>query len=158
MHVKVMAPTLFARAAARTMAARGSGSIINIAGVLAFSGPAPLERLQLRRAVYIASLAYEVALSQALAEELKPSGIRVQVVCLGVVATEFHERQGLDMSNVPRMAPDDVVIASVNGLAKGEIVCAPGVERSELLDIVFAAELAAFAGQSSMLATRYQAG
>jgi hypothetical protein len=156
MHVKVMAPTLLARAAARRMVERQAGSIVNVAGMLAFSGPATLEKLPLKRAVYIASLAYEVAISQALSEELKPSGIRVQVVCPGVVATEFHERQGLDMSKVQRMSPEDVVTASLRGLEMGEVVCAPGVEQSDLLDAVFSADLAAFAGQSPALAKRYR--
>lgn len=156
MHVKVMAPTLLARSAAKRMADRQSGTIINVAGMLAFSGPASLEKLPLRRAVYIASLAYEVALSQALSEELKTSGVRVQVVCPGIVATEFHERQGLDMSKVPRMSAEDVVTASLKGLESGEVVCAPGVDQSELLDAVFSAELAAFACQSPALASRYR--
>jgi uncharacterized protein len=157
MQVKVFAPTLLARAAAKRMVDRRRGAIINVAGMLAFSGPATSEKLPLRRAVYVASLAYELALSQVLSEELKASGVRVQVVCPGVVATEFHERQGLDMSKVPRMSPEDVVTASLNGLERGEVVCAPGVEQRELLEAVFSADLAAFAGQSPALAKRYQA-
>lgn len=156
MHLKVMAPTLLARAAARRMVQRRSGAIINVAGMLAFSGPATLEKLPLRRAVYIASLAYEVAISQALSEELKTAGVHVQVVCPGVVATEFHERQGLDMSKVPRMSAEDVVAASLKGLERGEVVCAPGVERSDLLEAVFSADLSVFGAQSPVLATRYQ--
>jgi short-subunit dehydrogenase len=58
-------------------------------------------------------------------EELKAQGLRVQALCPGVVATEFHERQGLDLSAVPRMSPDDVVTASLRGLELGEVVCAP---------------------------------
>ena len=64
-HVKVVAPTMLARAAARGMAARGDGTIINVSGMLAFSGPAPIEKLPLRRAVYTGALAHIVALSQA---------------------------------------------------------------------------------------------
>jgi short-subunit dehydrogenase len=156
LHVKVIAPTLLAHAAAPGMVARGGGTIINVAGMLAFSGPAPIERLPLRRAVYTGSLAHIVALSQALHEELKSSGLKIQVLCPGVVATEFHERQGLDLSAVPRMSADDVVTASLRGLALGEVVCAPGVERSDLLDAVFSADLAAFAAQSPQLAARYR--
>jgi hypothetical protein len=74
-----------------------------------------------------------------------------------VVATEFHERQGLDLSAVPRMSADDVVTASLRGLELGEVVCAPGVERSELLEAVFNADLAAFGAQTSQLAGRYLA-
>jgi short-subunit dehydrogenase len=158
LHVKVVAPTMLARAAVPGMIARGKGTIINVSGMLAFSGPVPSEQLPLRRAVYTGTLAHIVALSQALHEELKGHGLRVQVLCPGVVATEFHERQGLDLSAVPRMSADDVVAASLKGLALGEVVCAPGVERSDLLDAVSNADLAAFAAQKPQLASRYRNG
>jgi len=156
LHVKVVAPTMLARAAVPGMTSRGEGTIINVSGMLAFSGPASLERLPLRRAVYAGTLAHIVALSQALHEELKPLGIRVQALCPGVVATEFHERQGLDLSAVPRMSPEDVVTASLRGLALGEVLCVPGVERADLIDEVFKADLAAFAAQAPQLAERYR--
>ncbi len=158
MHVKAVAPVMLARAAVPGMIARGEGTIINVSGMIAFSGPAPLAQLPLRRAVYAGSLAHLVTLTQTLHEELSPAGLRVQVVCPGVVATEFHERQGLDLSAVPRMSAQDVVTASLRGLELGEVVCAPGVEDTALLDAVFRADLAAFGGQSPELAKRYQKG
>jgi short-subunit dehydrogenase len=157
LHVKVIAPTMLARAAVPGMVARGVGTIINVSGMLAFSGPASVEKLPLRRAVYTGTLAHIVALSQALHEELRSQGLRVQALCPGVVATEFHERQGLDLSKVPRMSADDVVTASLRGLEIGEVVCAPGVERIDLLESVYAAGLAAFGAQSPQLASRYRA-
>jgi uncharacterized protein len=157
LHVKAVAPTMLARAAVPGMVARGEGTIINVSGMLAFSGPASLEQLPLRRAVYTGTLAHTLALSQVMHEELKSQGLRVQVLCPGVVATEFHERQGLDLSAVPRMSPDDVVTASLRGLELGEVVCAPGVERSDLLSAVSQADLAGFAAQAPQLAERYRA-
>jgi short-subunit dehydrogenase len=156
LHVKVVAPTMLAQAAVPGMVARGEGAIINVSGMLAFSGPAALEKLPVRRAVYAATCAHLVAFSQMLNEELKSQGVRVQALCPGVVATEFHERQGLDLSAVPRMSAEEVVTASLRGLALGEVVCAPGVERSDLLDAVFQADLTAFAAQSPQLAQRYR--
>jgi short-subunit dehydrogenase len=153
-NVKVLAPTMLARAAVAGMQARGTGTIINVAGMIAFGGPAP--HSQPRRAVYGGALAYLVAMSQTLSAELEGTGVTVQVVCPGVVATEFHERQGLDLSSVPRMSADDVVTASFRGLELGETVCAPGVEDSSLLDAVFQADLAAFGAQSPELASRYR--
>ena len=134
------------------MVARGEGTIINVAGMLAFSGPAQAQG----RAAYTGTLAHLVALSQSLHQELQAQGLQIQVLCPGIVATEFHERQGLDLSAVPRMSAEDVVTASLRGLALGEVVCAPGVERSELLDAVFSADLAAFAAQAPQLAGRYR--
>lgn len=156
LHVKVVAPTMLARAAAPGMVARGQGTIINVSGMLAFSGSMPLATLPLRRAVYTATLAHIVALSQTLHEELKSQGLQVQALCPGVVATEFHERQGIDLSKIPRMSADDVVTASLKGLVLGEVICAPGVERSELLDAVCNADLAAFTAQTPQLAARYR--
>ena len=108
--------------------------------------------------MYAGALAYLVTMTQALREEISPHGLRAQVVCPGVVATEFHERQGLDLSAVPRMSAQDVVTASLRGLELGEVVCAPGVEDASLLDAVFRADLAAFGAQSPELAQRYRTG
>ncbi|MEU5261498.1 SDR family NAD(P)-dependent oxidoreductase [Amycolatopsis sp. NPDC021455] len=154
-HVKVAAPTMLTRAAVTGMRERGEGTIVNVAGMIAFSGPADSSVMP-RRAVYAGSLAFLVALSQTLSAELAGTGVRVQVLCPGVVATEFHERQGLDLSAVPRMTADDVVTAGLRGLELGEVVTAPGVEDTGLLDAVFRADLAAFGGQSPELASRYR--
>ncbi len=154
-HVKVVAPTMLVRAAVPGMIARGEGTIINVAGMIAFSGPAPQAELP-RRAVYAGTLAHLVAMTQVLHEELKSDGLTIQVVCPGVVATEFHERQGLDLSAVPRMSAEDVVTASLRGVELGEVVCAPGVEDASLLSAVFQADLNAFAAQSPKLAERYR--
>jgi uncharacterized protein len=155
-HVKVVAPTMLSRAVVGGMRARGEGTIVNVAGMIAFSGPAPSSVLP-RRAVYAGGLAFAVAMSQTLSAELAGTGVRVQVLCPGVVATEFHQRQGMDLSAVPRMSADDVVTASLRGLELGEVVVAPGVEDASLLEAVFAADLAAFNGQSPALASRYRA-
>jgi short-subunit dehydrogenase len=155
LHVKVVAPTMLARAAAPGMVARGAGAIVNVAGMLAFGAGAPLGPAP-GRAVYVASLAHIVALSQALHEELKGAGVKVQALCPGIVATEFHERQGMDLSAFPRMSADDVVTASLRSLELGEVVCAPGVERSDLIDAALQAALAAFGAQSPELAARYR--
>jgi hypothetical protein len=54
------------------------------------------------------------------------------------------------------MSAEDVVTASLRGLELGEVICAPGVAKAELLDAVASANLAAFAGQSPRLADRYR--
>ena len=154
-HVKVIAPTMLARAAVRGMITRGEGTIINVAGMIAFSGPAPSSVMP-RRAIYAGALAYLVAMSQTLSAETEQAGIKVQALCPGVVATEFHERQGIDMRAVPRMSAADVVSASLRGLELGEVVTAPGVEDASLLSAIFRADLNAFGGQSPTLATRYR--
>lgn len=153
-RVKELAPTLITRATVAGMLERGDGTIVNVAGMIAFSGPAGPEQMP-RRAVYAGTLAHAVAWSQQLHAELASAGIKVQVLCPGVVATEFHTRQGMDLSAVPRMSAQDVVRASLRGLELGEVVCAPGVEQTDLIQAVFDADLAAFRAQSPALAKRY---
>lgn len=47
---------------------------------------------------HVAALSHLVSMSLALHEELGSAGLRVQALCPGIVATEFHERQGMDLS------------------------------------------------------------
>jgi short-subunit dehydrogenase len=155
LQVKVVAPTLLTRAALPGMIARGAGTIVNVAGMIAFSGPAPAPAPPAGRAVYAGTLAHAVALSQTLHAELEGTGVTVHVVCPGIVATEFHTVQGMDLSALPRMSAPDVVTAALAGIQLGEVVSAPGVEDYALLEAVFGADLAAFAGQSPNLASRY---
>lgn len=155
-QVKAVAPTMLTRAALPGMIARGAGTIVNIAGMLAFSGPAPAAPRPGHRAVYTGTLAGTVAMSQTLHAELDGTGVTAHVVCPGIVATEFHEVQGMDLSAIPRMSAGDVVTATLSGIELGEVVIAPGVEDYSLLDAVFGADLAAFHGQSPHLASRYR--
>jgi hypothetical protein len=67
------------------MIARESGRILNVASTAAFQ-PGPL------MAVYFATKAYVLHLSEALANELDGSGVIVTCLCPGATATEFHKR------------------------------------------------------------------
>lgn len=157
-NVKVLAPTMLTRAALAGMIDRRNGTIINVAGMIAFSGPAEAAAPPGRRAVYTGTLAGSLAMTQTLNTELDGSGVSAHVLCPGIVATEFHEVQGMDLSAIPRMAAADVVTAALSGIEHGEVVIAPGVEDRTLLDTVFSADLAAFHGQSLRLASRYLPG
>ena len=53
------------------------------------------------------------------------------------------------------MSAEDVVTGALAGIARGEVVIAPGVEDYALLESVFTAHLGAFGGQSPALASRY---
>ena len=156
LHVKVVAPAMLTRSALAGMLARSSGTIINVAGMLAFAGPAPAAPPQGQRAIYVGSLAGTVAMTQTLHAELAGTGVSAHVVCPGIVATEFHEVQGMDLSAVPRMSAADVVTAALAGIGLGEVVTAPGVQDNTLLGDVFTADLAAFGGQEPHPADRYR--
>lgn len=130
--LNVMAPVLLTRAAVTCMIERAAGSIINVASLLAFSGTARATFLP-KRAVYAATKSFLVTFTEVLAEEVLPLGVRVQVVCPGVVRSEFHSRQGIDMSTMPRMEPHRVVEASLADLANGVVVSVPGLDDTEAL-------------------------
>ena len=123
----VTAATTLARAALPTMVERGHGAIVIIASLLAFSGSLPATPLP-ARAVYAGAKAYLVTFSETLANELRDTGVRIQVCCPGVVKTEFHDRLGIDPSRLgTRMEPEAVVQASLMALAAGEVICVPGL-------------------------------
>lgn len=124
--VNVLALVVLTNAAVSQMVGRGRGSVVNVASLLAFSGESE-EPLLPRRAVYAATKAFLVTFSQALAVELHGTGVAVQVVCPGVVRSEFHSCQGLDLSGVPRMEPELVVTASLADLDAGVTMSVPGL-------------------------------
>lgn len=132
LELNIAAPVLLSRAAVAGMVDRGSGSIINVASLLAFSGAAQDSFLP-KRAVYAATKSFLVTFTQILAAELEPLGVRAQVVCPGVVRSEFHTRQGMDMTNVPRMEPHDVVRASLTDLDNGVVISVPGLSDTDAL-------------------------
>ena len=68
-----------------------------------------------------------VTFTEILASELAGTGVQAQVVCPGVVRSEFHSRQGIDMSRVPRMQPEQIVTASLADLARGAVVSIPAL-------------------------------
>ncbi|HZO78641.1 MAG TPA: SDR family oxidoreductase [Solirubrobacteraceae bacterium] len=138
LEVNLASLVLLSRAAVPGMIERDTGSIVNIASLLAFSGEAEQPFLP-KRAVYAATKSFVVTFSQVLAREVRDHGVRVQVVCPGVVRSEFHSRQGMDMSEVPRMEAPDVVRASLMDLANGVVVSVPGLTDPEALAQVKAA-------------------
>ena len=105
------------------MLERGEGAVINVASLLAFSGAWDRPTCRSARSTRPASRSSH--LHEILAGELRDSGVRVQVVCPGVVRSEFHTRQGLDMSEVPRMEPATVVEASLADLERGVVSRSP---------------------------------
>ncbi|PYQ63686.1 MAG: short-chain dehydrogenase [Acidobacteria bacterium] len=140
-RLQVLAVTLLSRAALPAMVARGSGAVINVSSRLAFSASLPSPPLP-RRAVYAAAKSYINTFSRILANELAGTGVRVQALCPGVVRSEFHEVQGMDASRFPVgiMSPEDLVDASLAGLARDEVVCIPALDDPGLFAAIDASE------------------
>ncbi|MEU2111748.1 SDR family oxidoreductase [Streptomyces sp. NPDC019507] len=86
--VNLLGYLLCCRRAARDMAARGSGAIVNISSAAATLG-SPGEYVH-----YAATKAATDALTVGLAKELGPQGIRVNAVAPGTVNTDMHAAMG----------------------------------------------------------------
>ncbi len=156
--VHVTAVTRLARAAVPAMLARGSGAIINIASLLAYSGPLPPQPLP-HRATYAAAKAFQVTFTQALAAELTGTGVQVQACCPGLIDTEFHTLAGRDLAATPLpvMQPDEVASAALAALRLSEVICIPGLHDPSMIDTITQTQQALLlTAVSSPLASRYQ--
>lgn len=114
--------TELCRAVAPAMIERKQGGIINVASTAAFQ-PGP------KMAVYFATKAFVLSLSEALHEELKPHGIKVTCLCPGPTRTEFGDVAGFGgngMFDKLAMESASVVTAALEGLDRNKAVVIPG--------------------------------
>jgi hypothetical protein len=121
--LNVTAPMRLTYAAAPGFVARGGGTIINTASIVAVS-PETLN------GVYGGSKAFLLAFSQSLHAELADKGIRVQAVLPGATATEFWEISGRPVEQLPEaivMSAADMVDAALAGFDQGELVTIPAL-------------------------------
>jgi short-subunit dehydrogenase len=113
-----------------------------------------------KRATYVAAKAYINAFTQLLHSELEGTGVQVQALCPGVVATEFHARMGIDSHQYPPaivMKAEDVVAASLAGLKSGEVICIPALDDPGLLTQIHESERRLFeTTRTGSLARRYE--
>jgi short-subunit dehydrogenase len=86
--LNMIAPPRLARAVLPDMIKSGQGRILNVASTAAFQ-PGP------GMAVYFATKAYVLSLSQALWTELRRTGVTVTALCPGPTASEFGDRSGI---------------------------------------------------------------
>jgi len=110
-------------AAAPAFVARGQGTIINIASIVAITP-------EVLNGVYGGSKAYVLAFSQSLHHELADKGVRVQAVLPGATATDFWDTAGMSVDHLPSemvMSAEDMVDAALSGLAQGESVTIPAL-------------------------------
>jgi short-subunit dehydrogenase len=131
-NLNVLAPVQMVHAALPGMVERGKGTVVSFSSLLAYSAASQNPQLP-KRAVYVASKAFLLSFFQLLAAELRGTGVKVQIVCPGIVKTEFYTRQNMDMSGRPQLEPEVVVKASMIGLERGEVVCIPTLEDTDHL-------------------------
>lgn len=106
------------------MLERKSGRIMNVASTAGFQ-PGPL------MAVYYATKAYVLSFSEAIANELKGSGVTVTCLCPGATATEFAARADMEKSRLfkwGKMRSEDVARIGYRAMMKGKTLVIPGMK------------------------------
>ncbi|UJR79815.1 Sulfoacetaldehyde reductase [Sandaracinus amylolyticus] len=104
------------------MVARRRGGVLMVASTAAFQ-PTPMF------AVYGATKAFVRNFGEALAEELRGTGVRVSVLCPGPVPTGFQTRAQIEIPPAQRAAvltPQETVERALAGYAAGRVVVVPG--------------------------------
>jgi len=133
--LNVTALTRLTYAAVPGLVARGGGTLINIASIVAI---AP----EILNGVYGASKAFVLAFSRSLLKELNDKNVRVQVVLPGATATDFWGLAGTPLSYLPNeiiMKAEDLVDAALAGLDQGEFATIPSLPDIADLDAYEAA-------------------
>ncbi|WP_029031898.1 SDR family NAD(P)-dependent oxidoreductase [Salinarimonas rosea] len=110
---------------------RGQGGILNVSSLAAFqAGP--------HMAVYYATKAYVLSLSEALHEEAKPFGVTVTALCPGATESEFGARAGMEGSRMfrsGRMNAAKVARIGVEAYRAGHAVSTPGARNKLVMEL-----------------------
>jgi hypothetical protein len=106
------------------MVERGSGRVLNVASIASFQ---PIPSL----AIYAASKAFVLSLTESLAEELKGSGVSITALCPGITATNMvstaqENSGGLNIPDFLIGDVDDVAADGYKACMKGEVIVVPG--------------------------------
>lgn len=125
LQVNVVALTELVRLLLPGMVARRHGRIMLVASVAGFQ-PGP------QMAAYFASKAYVLSLGEALACELRGTGVTVTTLCPGATATNFFTAAGAEKSLMARrfrrmMPAETVARLGYRGLAEGRPVVVTGL-------------------------------
>ena len=122
-EVNIAALTALTRLALPGMVERKRGRIMNVASTAGFQ-PGPL------MAVYYATKAYVIMFSEAIANELKGSGVTVTCLCPGATATRFAGRARMEESRLFKMGAmrsEDVAKTAYKGMMAGKTLVIPGL-------------------------------
>jgi short-subunit dehydrogenase len=131
-QVNVAALTNLTRLALPGMLERKHGRVMNVASIAGFQ-PGPL------MAVYYATKAYVISFSEAIANELKGSGVTVTCLCPGPTDTEFAARAEMEKSRLFKlqtMNSSEVARVGYRAMMKGKTLAIPGVRNLILVESV----------------------
>ena len=124
-QVNIVALTHLTKLFLPAMIKRKSGHILNLASTAAFQ-PGPL------MAVYYATKAYVLSFSEALAEELRNSGVTVTALCPGPTRSDFASTARVGNSRLFTLFgvadAADVAEFGVQSMLQGKRVAIPGIK------------------------------
>ena len=124
-QVNVAALTHLTKLFLPQMLERKRGRILNVASTAAFQ-PGPL------MAVYYATKAYVLSFSEAIAEELRGTGVTVTALCPGPTATGFQKNANMGTEALLKLMKPvssmEVARAGYRGLMRGQRVVIPGLK------------------------------
>ncbi|WP_217166415.1 SDR family oxidoreductase [Streptomyces sp. AC512_CC834] len=101
------------------MVERGHGGIVNVASTAAFQ-PMPYQ------AGYAATKAFVLSFTEALAEEVRGTGVRVMAAHPGATATGFFDGTTASMNPKSTDSPADVAAGTLDDFARGRSLSFPG--------------------------------
>ena len=123
-QLNITALTELTRLFLPAMLARRTGRIMNVASTAGFQ-PGPL------MAVYYATKAYVISFSEALANEVRHSGVTVTCFCPGATHTGFAKRAGNDKSRLFKqlgaMNVDKVALDGYRAVMEGRTLAISGL-------------------------------
>jgi hypothetical protein len=123
-EVNVLSVQQLTAAALPGLIGAGTGGIINLASTSSFQ-PIPY------MATYAATKAFVLHFTEAVAEEVRGSGVRVMALCPGPVRTEFDSIAGtqdyMRLAAPMTMNPDRCVAVALRAFDRGSTVCIPGI-------------------------------
>ncbi|MWW26626.1 SDR family NAD(P)-dependent oxidoreductase [Algibacter lectus] len=123
LNVHVMTTTHLTKLVLEGMVKRGSGKILNMASLAAFQ-PGPL------MSIYYASKSYMLSFSEAIANELKGTGVTVTALCPGPTKTAFQETVSEDANDnkitFNMACAKEVALYGYKAMLKGKSYAIPG--------------------------------
>ena len=126
MKVNMLVPTKLMKLFMPVFVKQGSGRVLNVSSSAAMT-PGPLQ------AEYYATKAYITSLSNAIAYEVKDTGVTVTTLMPGAIDTGFAQAGGLTQTKLFAHGADPVEVAKkgYDAMLKGKLNVFAGLSRSQ---------------------------
>lgn len=132
-NVNIVALTYLTKIILKEMIRNKSGTIINVASTASFK-PGPLI------SVYYATKAYVLSFSEAVAAEIKNSGVNITILCPGPTSTDFFLKASGNKPGTLKYnktaTPHEVAMFGFNAIKKNKLFAIPGFRNRLYVNIL----------------------